>query len=324
MIKYLLAAVLAASSTVALAADITGAGATFPFPVYSKWSVEYAKETGNRVNYQSVGSGAGVKQIGAKTVQFGASDMPLSKEELDKAGLQQFPTVIGGVVIIVNLDIPAGKLTLTPELISDIFTGKIVSWNDKKIVAVNPDLVLPNLPILPVKRADASGTTYVFTEYLSKTVHGWQATTSATFGDNGVGAKGNEGVANNVTKLKGSIGYVEYAYVKQNKLNYTLLLNAAGKRVHPNKESFECAADSKLHEFNEENGFAVSLNNTAGEKCWPIVSATYILVYKEKSPVKEEVTKFFKWGLTKGREIAEELDFIPIPAMLLSEIERNW
>src|SRR6201994_2052104 len=281
--KTIVAAGLVAASTSAFAADITGAGATFPFPIYSKWADAYKKETGNGLNYQSIGSGGGIKQIKAKTVTFGASDAPLPGKELDEAGLAQFPMVMGGIVPVVNLDgIKPGEVTIDGPTLAKIFMGDIKSWNDPVIVKLNPQLKLPNQAIAVVHRSDGSGTTFNFATYLADVSADWKSKVGANTSVEwpvGIGAKGNEGVANNVANTKGSIGYVEYAYALQNKLTYTKMLNKAGKTVAPTAEAFQAAAANA--DWKSQPGFGVILANQPGDASWPMTAATWILIYKK-------------------------------------------
>jgi len=319
---------IAAAIAPAFAIDISGAGATFPYPIYAKWADTYKKETGNGLNYQSIGSGGGIKQIQAKTVTFGASDMPLKGADLEKDGLVQFPTVIGGVVTVVNLDgIKAEDLTLDGPTIAKIFLGEIKSWNDAAIQKLNPSAKLPAQAIAVVHRSDGSGTTSVFTDYLSKVSADWKSkvgSNTAVEWPIGIGAKGNEGVANNVAQTKGSIGYVEYTYAKQNKLTYTKLMNKDGKAVAPTMESFTAAAASA--NWDSAPGFGVVLTNEAGPQVWPITSATFILIHKQpKDPAAAgEALKFFAWAYSKGGKMAEELDFVPMPAKVVTAIQKVW
>ncbi|MCC6779633.1 MAG: phosphate ABC transporter substrate-binding protein PstS [Hyphomicrobiales bacterium] len=310
------------------AADVSGAGATFPYPIYAKWADAYKKETGVGMNYQSIGSGGGIKQIQAKTVTFGASDMPLQAAALDKDGLFQFPTVMGGVVAVVNVEgIKPGDLVLDGATLAKIFLGEIKSWNDPAIQKLNPDTKLPAQPIAVVHRSDGSGTTFVFTDYLVKVSPDWKSKVGANTAVEwplGIGAKGNEGVANNVAQTKGSIGYVEYAYAKQNKLTYTKLLNKDGKAVQPEISSFMAAAGSASWEATP--GFGVILTNEAGAGTWPITSATFILIHKQpKDPAAAtEALKFFAWAFSKGDKMAEDLDYVPMPDNVVASIQKAW
>ena len=327
---YALAVGLAAAqlATSALAADITGAGATFPFPVYSKWAEAYRKETGTGLNYQSIGSGGGIKQIQAKTVDFGATDAPLKPAQLEKDGLIQFPTVMGGVVPVVNIaGLEPGKLKLTGEIVAEIYAGKILKWSDPKITKLNEGLKLPEANITPVYRSDASGTTNIFTTYLSSVSEPWKkefgAATTVSW-PVGQGGKGNEGVTATVKQVPNSIGYVESAYAKQNKLAYALIENKAGKFPQPDDKAFQAAAASA--DWKSTPGFGIALTNQAGEDAWPITAATFILMHK--TPVDKaasaEAIKFFKWSFEKGGKAAEELDYIPMPEPVVKLIEKTW
>src|SRR5689334_24330328 len=293
------AGLVAASTTVALAADITGAGATFPFPIYSKWADAYKKETGNGLNYQSIGSGGGIKQIEAKTVTFGASDMPLKVEQLDKDGLIQWPMVMGAIVPVVNIDgIKAGELVFDGETLANIYLGKITKWDDPAIKKLNPNAKLPSDAIAVVRRSDGSGTTFNFTDYLSKASADWKSKVgegTAVEWPVGVGAKGNEGVAGNIGQTKNAIGYVEYAYAKQNKLTYAGLINKAGKPVQPTVEAFQAAASNA--DWAHAPGYYLILTDQPGDKSWPIVASTFILLHKDatdKTPAQDAL-KFFKY-----------------------------
>jgi phosphate transport system substrate-binding protein len=327
-IKTILAAGIVAASTSALAADITGAGATFPFPLYSKWADAYKKETGNGLNYQSIGSGAGIKQIQAKTVTFGASDMPLKAEQLEKDGLLQWPQAIGALVPVVNLEgIKPGELIFSGEVLGDIYLGKIKKWDDPAITKLNPKLKLPNEAITVVRRSDGSGTTFVWTDYLSKVNAEWKSKVGAGTAvewPTGVGAKGSEGVAGNVGQTRNSIGYVEYAYAKQTNLTYAGVINRAGKAVQPTVQSFQAAAANA--DWAKSPGYYVILTDQPGETSWPITGATFILMHK--APVDKaasaEAIKFFKWAFEKGDRIAEELDYIPMPDAVVKLIEKTW
>jgi phosphate transport system substrate-binding protein len=323
------AGALAAASTIAaVAADISGAGATFPYPIYAKWADTYKKETGVGLNYQSIGSGGGIKQIQAKTVTFGASDMPLKADELQKAGLVQFPTVLGGVVPVVNLDgVAPGDITIDGPTLAKIFMGEVKTWNDPAIQKLNPSAKLPSQAIAVVHRSDGSGTTFIFTDYLSKTSADWKSKVGANTAVEwpvGIGAKGNEGVANNVAQTKGSIGYVEYAFAKQNKLTTTKLVNKDGKAVAPTADAFQAAAASA--DWNGTPGFGVILTNEAGANSWPISGATFILIHKQpQDPVAaSEALKFFAWAYAKGGKMAEDLDYVPLPAKVVAAIQKAW
>jgi phosphate transport system substrate-binding protein len=327
-IKTIVAAGIVAASTSAFAADITGAGATFPFPVYSKWADAYKKETGNGLNYQSIGSGAGIKQIQAKTVTFGATDAPLKFETLEKDGLIQWPMVMGAIVPVVNLEgIKSGELVLSGEVLGDIYLGKITKWNDAAIAKLNPKLKLPTDAITVVRRSDGSGTTFNFTDYLSKASADWKSKVgsgTAVEWPAGVGAKGNEGVAGNIGQTKNSIGYVEYAYAKQNKLTYAALVNKAGKTVQPTIAAFQAAASNA--DWAKAPGYYVILTDQPGEASWPITAATFILMHKESTDkaASAEAVKFFKWAFAKGDKMAEELDYIPMPEAVVKLIEKTW
>ncbi|MEJ8838346.1 phosphate ABC transporter substrate-binding protein PstS [Ramlibacter sp. AN1133] len=310
----------------AAAQDVTGAGASFPAPLYAKWASDYNKATGARINYQSVGSGAGIKQIEAKTVDFGASDMPLKDEELKAKGLVQFPTVIGGVVPVVNIQgIAPGQLRLSGPVLADIYLGKIARWSDPAIKALNPSLKLPDAAIAPVRRADGSGTSFIFTNYLSKVSPDWKAKVgegTAVNWPTGAGGKGNEGVAAFVGRLPNSIGYVEYAYVKQNKMNYAVLQNAAGQFVVPEDKAFKAAAASA----DWAKSFYQILTNQAGADAWPITGATFILMHKaQDKPAQASATlKFFDWAYRNGDKTADDLDYVPMPAAVKAQVEKLW
>jgi phosphate transport system substrate-binding protein len=308
--------------------SISGAGATFPYPVYAKWAEAYHQKTGVKMNYQSIGSGGGIKQIKAKTVDFGASDAPLKAEELDKAGLMQFPMVMGGVVPVVNLaGVKPGGIKLTPELLADIYLGKIKHWNDKRIQEANPGVNLPSKGITVVHRSDGSGTTWIFTNYLTKVSKSW----AEKVGNNksvawpaGVGGKGNEGVASYVSRIKGSIGYVEYAYALQNKMTYALLQNREGHFVAPTSEAFQAAAANA--DWSHAPGFYMVLTDQPGKDSWPITGATFILVYKSqaKPATGAAVLKFFDWAYHNGGKMAEGLDYVPMPSSVVSLVEKTW
>ena len=327
-IKAIVAAGLVAASTSAFAVDITGAGATFPFPVYSKWADAYKKETGNGLNYQSIGSGAGIKQIQAKTVTFGATDAPLKAEQIEKDGLVQWPMVMGAIVPVVNLEgIKPGELVFDGETLANIYLGKITKWNDPAIAKLNPKLKLPTDAITVVRRSDGSGTTFNFTDYLSKASADWKSKVgsgTAVEWPAGVGAKGNEGVAGNISQTKNSIGYVEYAYAKQNKLTYAALINKAGKTVQPTVAAFQAAASNA--DWAKAPGYYLILTDQPGEASWPITAATFILMHKEPTDkaASGEAIKFFKWAFAKGDKMAEELDYIPMPDAVVKLIEKTW
>ena len=323
------AGVIAAATLVpAKAADISGAGATFPYPIYAKWADEYKKVTGNGLNYQSIGSGGGIKQIKAKTVTFGASDAPLPGKELDEAGLAQFPMVMGGIVPVVNLDgVKPGELTIDGPTLAKIFLGDIKTWNDPAIKKLNPSVQLPSQAIAIVHRSDGSGTTYNFAYYLADVSPDWKSkvgvNTSVQW-PSGIGAKGNEGVANNVGNTKGSIGYVEYAYAKQNKLTFTKMVNKAGKTVAPTSEAFQAAAANA--NWKSQPGYGVILANQPGDSSWPMTAATWILIYKQPADAAAtgEALKFFAWAYKNGGKAAEELDYVPMPANVVTDIEKSW
>jgi phosphate transport system substrate-binding protein len=320
--------IAAAAFVPANAADISGAGATFPYPIYAKWADSYKKETGNGLNYQSIGSGGGIKQIKAKTVTFGASDAPLPGKELDESGLAQFPMVMGGIVPVVNLDgIKAGDLTIDGATLAKIFMGDIKKWNDPAIQKLNASVKLPDQAIAVVHRSDGSGTTYNFAYYLSDVNADWKSkvgfNTSVQW-PVGIGAKGNEGVANNVANTKGSVGYVEYAYALQNKLTFTKMVNKGGKTVSPTSEAFQAAAANA--DWKSQPGYGVILANQPGDKSWPMTAATWILVYKQPSdPVATgEALKFFAWAYKNGAKMAESLDYVPMPASVAADVEKYW
>lgn len=327
--KSLLAgAVLATVSWTASAADLSGAGATFPYPVYAKWADAYKKETGIGLNYQSIGSGGGIKQIKAKTVTFGASDAPLPGKELDGAGLAQFPMVMGGIVPVINLEgVAPGDLTIDGPTLANIFLGTIKKWNDPAIAKLNPGKTLPSSAIALVHRSDGSGTTYNFTYYLAEVSPEWKSkvgTNTAVQWPAGIGAKGNEGVANNVAQTKGSIGYVEYAYAKQNKLTYTKMVNKAGKAVSPTAESFQAAAANA--DWKSQPGYGVILANQPGDTSWPMTAATWILLYKKPADAAStaEALKFFAWSYAKGATMAKDLDYVPMPANVVTDVQKMW
>ena len=323
-----LAATTLAAAGAAQAADITGAGATFPYPIYSKWADAYKKETGTGLNYQSIGSGAGIKQIQAKTVVFGATDAPLKGDQLEKDGLVQWPQVMGSLVAVVNLEgVKPGELVLDGQTLGDIYLGKIKTWDDAAIKKLNPSVKLPSAAIAVVRRSDGSGTTFLWTNYLSKVNAEWKAKAgegTAVEWPAGVGAKGNEGVAGNVAQTKNAIGYVEYAYAKQNKLTYTGLVNAAGKVVQPTVAAFQAAAANA--DWSKEPGYRVILTNQPGDASWPITGATFILMHKQPADKAQaaEALKFFAWAFEKGGKMAEELDYIPMPDAVVKQIKTTW
>ena len=310
------------------ATDITGAGATFPYPIYAKWAEAYKAKTGVGMNYQSIGSGGGIKQIQAKTVDFGATDAPLTADELTKSNLAQFPAVMGGEVAVVNLNgIEPGKLKLTGEVLANIYLGKITKWNDPAITALNKDLKLPDDDITVVHRADGSGTTFIFTNYLSKVSADWKAKVGegkAVQWPSGTGGKGNEGVASYVQRIKGSIGYVEFAYAKQNKMTYTLLKNHDGNYPQPDDDSFKAAA--AYAKWDSKNGFYEILTDEPGKESWPITGATFILVQKTQDQPETGlgVLKFFDWAFVNGGKMASELDYVPLPDKLTQLIRASW
>jgi phosphate transport system substrate-binding protein len=327
--KTLIAAgLLAAVTYPASAADISGAGATFPYPIYAKWADAYKKDTGIGLNYQSIGSGGGIKQIKAKTVTFGASDAPLSGKDLDESGLAQFPMVMGGIVPVVNLEgIKPGELVIDGPTLAKIFMGEIKEWSDPALKKLNPSAKLPSQAIVVVHRSDGSGTTYNFAYYLSDVSPEWKSkvgfNTSVEW-PVGIGAKGNEGVANNVGQAKGSIGYVEYAYALQNKLTHTNMINKSGKTVAPTSENFQAAAANA--NWKSQPGYGVILANQPGDKSWPMTAATWILVYKKPADpaATAEALKFFAWAYKNGGKMAESLDYVPMPANVVKDVEQSW
>lgn len=310
------------------ALDISGAGATFPYPVYAKWAEAYKAKTGVGMNYQSIGSGGGIKQIKANTVDFGASDKPLEPKELDESGLMQFPTVMGGVVPVVNIKgFAAGQVKLDGPVLAGIYLGKIAKWNDPAIKALNPGLKLPAEAISVVHRSDGSGTTFIFTHYLSEVSPDWKTKVgqdASVAWPTGVGGKGNEGVASYASRINGAIGYVEYAYALQNKLAYVLLKNTAGKFVKPSTESFQAAA--KNADWAKAPGFYLLLTNQPGAESWPITGATFILMHKnqEKPEVAKAVLAFFDWAYKDGDAMARQLDYVPLPDTVVTLIKSAW
>lgn len=319
-------AALAVAFVTASAQDVTGAGASFPAPLYAKWADAYQKSTGARVNYQSVGSGAGMRQIRGKTVDFGASDAPLGDAELAKDGLVQFPTVIGGVVPVINIPgVEGGQLRLTGKVLGDIYLGKITKWNDPAITALNPGLKLPDAAIAPVRRADGSGTSFIFTNYLSKVNPEWKEKVGEGTAVNwpaGAGGKGNEGVSAFVQRLPNSIGYVEYAYAKQNKMPFALLQNAAGNFVAPDDLTFKAAAAGAQW----DKSFNQVLTNQPGKDAWPITGATFIMMHnKQDKPTQAAGSlKFFDWAYKSGDKMSEDLDYVPLPDSVKSLVRKEW
>jgi phosphate transport system substrate-binding protein len=321
-------AIAACLSVSAAAADISGAGATFPYPIYAKWADAYKKLTGIGLNYQSIGSGGGIKQIKAKTVTFGASDMPLKPDDLKAAGLLQFPMIIGGVVPVVNIKgVGPGKLLLDGATVASIYLGEITKWDDPPIKRLNPGLTLPSTAIAPVYRSDGSGTNFLFSDYLSKESPKFQSSIGASTSVQwpiGIGAKGNEGVANMTAQTDGAIGYVEYAYAKQNKMAFSLLTNKSGTRVAPNAESFQAAASNA--DWAAADSYYLVLTDQPGAKSWPITGASFILVYKEPSDPAQvkEALKFFAWAYKEGASMASELDYVPLPPALITQVKKTW
>jgi phosphate transport system substrate-binding protein len=320
--------IAACLSVAAAAADISGAGATFPYPIYAKWADAYKKLTGVGLNYQSIGSGGGIKQIKAKTVTFGASDMPLKPDDLKASGLIQFPVIIGGVVPVVNVKgVSPGQMHLDGPTVAGIYMGDIKQWNDPAIKKLNPKLTLPNTAIAPVYRSDGSGTNFLFSDYLSKVSPKFQSSIGANTSVQwpaGIGAKGNEGVANMTTQTDGAIGYVEYAFAKQNKMSYASMTNKAGNVVEPSAETFQAAAANA--DWAHADSFYVILTDQAGAKSWPITGASFILVYKQPDDpaAVAEALKFFAWAFKDGASMAAELDYVPLPPSLIAEVKKTW
>jgi len=327
LLSVLAAATLSAAMSVH-AVDITGAGATFPFPIYAKWAEAYKAKTGVGMNYQSIGSGGGIKQIQSKTVDFGASDMPLKPEELEKSGLTQFPAIIGGVVPVVNLDgVKPGDLKLTGALLADIYLGKLKKWNDKAIAEANAGLKLPDENITVVRRSDGSGTSFLFTTYLSGVSAEWKekvGASTAVAWPEGVGGKGNEGVASYVQRIKGAIGYVEYAYAKNNKMIFTQLQSKDGAFVAPDDSTFQAAAANA--DWKNAPSYYQVLTGQPGKNSWPITGASFILIYKtqDKPENAQEVLKFFDWSFKNGQKLAQDLDYVPLPPALTTQIADTW
>jgi len=312
----------------AQAVDITGAGATFPYPIYAKWADAYKKATGTGMNYQSIGSGGGIKQITAKTVDFGASDMPMMPEDLDKNGLLQFPAIMGGVVPVYNLKgVAPGQIKLSGALLADIYLGKVKKWNDPAVAKLNPGVNLPDQAISQVNRSDGSGTTFLFTNYLSKASPEWKSAIgegTAVKWPAGVGGKGNEGVANYVARIDGSIGYVEYAYAKQNKLSYAQMINKDGQVVTPSDDAFKAAAAGA--DWAKAPGMYLILTDQPGKQSWPMTGASFILMHKtqDKPENAKEVLKFFEWSFKNGAQMADELDYVPMPDPVVKLIQSVW
>ena len=329
-IARVLAVIVAVSPVVPAvqAADVSGAGATFPYPIYAKWADAYRKETGVGVNYQSIGSGGGIKQVKARTVTFGASDAPLPGKDLDAAGLAQFPMVMGAIVPVVNVPgLKPGDLVLDGDTLARIYLGQVKYWNDPAIVALNPDLKLPRLAIAPVRRSDGSGTTFNFAYYLGETNPQWRekvGVATALQWPVGIGAKGNEGVANNVANTRGAIGYVEYAYAKQTRLPHANMINKAGKTVAPSAASFQAAAANA--DWASKPGFGVILANQPGDQSWPMTAATWVLLQK-KAPdavATSEALKFFAWAYANGGKMAADLDYVPMPDKVVRDVQKSW
>jgi phosphate transport system substrate-binding protein len=322
------AGLLAATILPAAAVEISGAGATFPYPIYAKWADTYKKDTGVGLNYQSIGSGGGIKQIEAKTVTFGATDAPLKGPDLEKFGLVQFPMVMGGIVPVVNVEgLSPGELVLDGPTLAGIFLGSVTSWDDPAIKKLNPNAKLPSQAIAVVHRSDGSGTTFNFTYYLSLVSADWKSKVGAATSVEwpiGIGAKGNEGVSNNVSQTKGSIGYVEYAFALQNKLVYTKMVNSEGKTVSPTGETFQAAAANA--DWSSIPGFGVILANQVGAQSWPMTAATFILIPKQPddAAAASEALKFFAWAYAKGDKMAESLDYVPMPSKVIEQVEKVW
>ena len=322
------AVALATAAAAVQAADISGAGATFPYPIYAKWADAYKKQTGVGLNYQSIGSGAGIKQIKAKTVTFGASDMPLKPEELNAAGLVQFPMIIGGVVPVVNIKgVQAGQLVLDGATVASIYLGDITKWNDPRIKKLNPKLALPSTAIAPVYRSEGSGTNFLFTDYLSKSSPKFKDAVGANTSVQwpvGIGAKGNEGVANMSKQTDGAIGYVEYAYAKRNRMAHVAVQNRDGQFVQPDDTAFQAAA--AYADWKNAPGFYQILTDQPGKTTWPITGASFILLYRTPPDVKatSEALAFFNWAYQNGGQMAAELDYVPLPATLIKQVRATW
>ncbi|MFA6472859.1 MAG: phosphate ABC transporter substrate-binding protein PstS [Candidatus Latescibacterota bacterium] len=316
------------SFTMVHAQRLNGAGATFPYPVYSQWAFQYNKIAGLELNYQSIGSGGGIQQIKAKTVDFGASDAPLTKEELDQSGLIQFPMIMGGVVLVVNVEgVKPGQMRLTPEVLADIFLGKIKNWNDPAVKEINPGVKFPNRAITIVHRSDGSGTTWIFTNYLDKVSPEWHTkvgTDKTVAWPVGVAGKGNEGVSAYVTRIQGSIGYVEFAYALTNKMAYTQLRNSAGEFLQPTIETFQAAAANA--DWENAPGFYMVLTDQPGKQSWPITGASFILIYKEQknNQIAKNMFNFFDWSFRNGDETARKLFYVPMPDKVVKLVEERW
>jgi phosphate transport system substrate-binding protein len=316
------------SASAAEVTEIAGAGSTFAYPILAKWAEAYNQKTDIKLNYQSIGSGGGIKQIKAKTVDFGASDAPLTEKDLNEAGLMQFPMIIGGVVPVVNLPgIKAGEIKISPAVLADIYLGKITKWNDKAIAALNKDVKLPSTAVSVVHRSDGSGTTWIYTNYLTKVSKDWAekvGNSTAVSWPTGVGGKGNEGVASYVSRIKGAIGYVEYAYALQNKMTYVKLQNHDGRYIDPTSENFQAAAANA--DWAHAPGYYLVLTDQPGENAWPISGASFALMHKEqaKPEVAEAVLKFFDWSYHNGVKMAEQLDYVPIPQNVVKMVENTW
>ena len=328
MTTIAVAGLLAATVLPAAAVDISGAGATFPYPIYAKWADAYKKETGVGLNYQSIGSGGGIKQIEARTVTFGATDAPLKGPDLEKNGLVQFPMVMGGIVPVLNVEgITPGELALDGPTLAGIFLGVVKTWDDPAIKKLNPEAKLPNQAIAVVHRSDGSGTTFNFTYYLNEVSPEWKSQVGSATSVEwpvGIGAKGNEGVSNNVAQTKGSVGYVEYAYALQNKLVYTKMANKEGKTVAPTSAAFQAAAANA--DWNSVPGYGVILANQPGAQSWPMTAATFILIPKQPPDpaAATEALKFFAWAYANGDKMAEELDYVPMPKKIVADVEKVW
>jgi phosphate transport system substrate-binding protein len=326
--RLLILGVAASLSMAAAAADISGAGATFPYPIYAKWADAYKKLTGIGLNYQSIGSGGGIKQIKAKTVTFGASDMPLKPDDLKSSGLLQFPMIIGGVVPVVNIKgVGPGQLHLDGATVAAIYMGDITQWNDAAIKKLNPKLTLPGTAIAPVYRSDGPGTNFLFSDYLSKSSAKFQSSIGANTSVQwpvGIGAKGNEGVANMTTQTDGAIGYVEYAFAKQNKMSFTTLTNKSGNAVAPSAESFQAAAATA--DWSHADSYYLILTDQAGAQSWPITGASFILVYSTPPSAADtgEALKFFAWAYQNGTKMASDLDYVPLPEALIKQVQATW